>query len=260
MEVPTGRTGFAMPESPKYLQIAADLRAQISARELQPGDALPTTARLGQIYDTSAITVRNAIAVLVREGLVEGVAGGRVRVRDIRRMVRHAHGRAMRSAAGPTSPFARDAEASGYAPTWEHDSAEEPATEEVAARLEIEPGDPVMRTAYRFLADGHPIQLSTSWEPLTITRGTPVERPEEGAAVGVVARFDHIGIRIDDCEERVIARVPTPEEADALQLPPGGPGVQMIRRTYFAAGRPVETCDIVVDSAKYELWYRFPIE
>lgn len=251
-----------MPEQPKYLRIAAALRAQIAARELQPGNPLPTTARLAEIYETSAITVRNAIAVLVGEGLVEGLAGGRVRVREIRRMVRRAHGRAMRTAPGegPTSPFARDAEASGYSPTWEHESVEEPASDEVAARLEIEPGDPVMRTRYRFLADQHPIQLSTSWEPLALTRGTPVERPEDGAAVGVVARFDHLGIRIDECEERVTGRAPTPEEAEALELPARGPGVQVIRRTYYAAGRPVETCDIVVDSARYELWYRFPIE
>lgn len=249
-----------MPDLPAYLRVAADLRDKIAHGELSPGDPLPSTAQLMSTYATSITTVRSAIAVLVGEGLVEGTAGGRVRVREIRRMVRRAHGRTMRSQAGPTSPFARDATASGYTPTWEHESTEEPATEEVAARLEIEPGEPVMRTRYRFLADGHPIQLSTSWEPLSLTRGTPVERPEEGAAVGVVARFDHIGIRIDDCEERVVSRAPTPEEAEALDLPRGGPGVQFIRRTYYAAGRPVETCDIVVDSAKYELAYRFPIE
>jgi hypothetical protein len=63
-----------------------------------------------------------------------------------------------------------------------------------------------MRTDYRFIADAAPVQLSTSWEPLSITGGTDVEWPEDGAAVGVVARMDRIGRRIDEFVERVTAR------------------------------------------------------
>lgn len=59
--------------------------------------------------------------------------------------------------------------------TWETSSeARTPAPENVARRLGIESGNPTVRTAYEFLADGKPAQLSVSWEPLAITGGTPI--------------------------------------------------------------------------------------
>src|SRR5439155_1766624 len=82
------------------------------------------------------------------------------------------------------------------------------------------PTEAVMRTRYRFLADGEPIQLSTSWEPLTLTIGTPVERPENGPQVGVVARMDTIGVHIDECEEKVADRPAHADEIEALDLSP----------------------------------------
>lgn len=259
MEVPTWRDTF-MPDLPAYLQIAAEIRDRIIRGELAPGDALPTTAQLMDQYRTSVTTVRNAIGVLTQEGLLEGTAGGRVRVREVRRLVREAHGRDQRQAAGSTSPFARDARAGGQAPSWEHSSAPEEATDEIAARLAIEPGDPVMRTTYRYLADGHPIQLATSWEPLALTGGTEVERPEHGPVVGVVARFDHLGIRIDATEERITWRAARPDEIDLLELPARGGYVLVIARTYTAGLLPAETADIVVDAGRYELIYRIPID
>jgi hypothetical protein len=38
-----------------------------------------------------------------------------------------------------------------------------------------------MRTRYTFLADGEPVTLPTSWEPLALTEGTPIMFPEEDA-------------------------------------------------------------------------------
>lgn len=116
-----------------------------------------------------------------------------------------------------------------------------------------------MITRYRFMADDTPMQLSTSWEPLAITGGTPIELPEDGAAVGVVARFDHIGIRINQCTEKVTTRAAHPGEAAALSLPLRGPHILAIERTYYADGRPVETADIVL-SNRYELVYHYPID
>jgi DNA-binding GntR family transcriptional regulator len=56
----------------------------------------------------------------------------------------------------------------------------------IAEQLHIEQGDPVMRTSYRFFADNEPVMLSTSFEPLAITGGTPVEQP--GVPVLVIER------------------------------------------------------------------------
>lgn len=67
---------------PGYLQIADDLRQQISDGRLSPGQSLPSTARLRERYDVSAGVVKAAISVLRTEGLVIGQQGKGVFVRD----------------------------------------------------------------------------------------------------------------------------------------------------------------------------------
>ena len=211
-------------------------------------------------HGVSRTVAKYAINVLKGEGLVEGRRGSGVYVREVRRLVRESHSRHMRTQPGPTSPFARDAQRAGHGGGWEHHSEHTTAPADVARRLAIEPGAPVMLTRYRFLADAAPIQLSVSWEPLALTAGTPVEWPEDGTAVGVVARFDAIGVHADECAERVTARPARPDEIDALALPLRGSYVLVVERIYYAAGRPVETADIVFPGDRYELVYRYPID
>jgi DNA-binding GntR family transcriptional regulator len=194
---------------PAYLRIAADLREQIVTGQLAAEAKLPTETALMEQYGVSRTVAKYAIGVLKGEGLVDGVRGSGVYVRSVRRIVREAHGRNLRAGKGPTSPFARDAAAAGRASAWEHESEHALADLETARRLGIAPGDPVMCTRYRFLADGEPIQLSTSYEPLSITGGTAVEWPEDCGIAGVVARFDAIDVRIDEFEERVSDRPAT---------------------------------------------------
>lgn len=248
-----------MPETPAYLRIAADLRAAILRGDLPPGTKLPTETQLMAQHGVSRVVAKWAIGVLKGDGLVEGRRGSGVYVRAIRRLTRFGHGRDQRSAAGPTSPFARDSTAAGHAPGWRHVSERVQADEETARRLGIEVGAGVMSTRYTFLADGEPIQMSWSREPLALTAGTDVELPEDGAAVGVVARFDRIGVRITDSEERVTARPAAPDEVTELTLPARS-FVFVIHRTYYALDVPVETADIVIPLDRYELVYRHPID
>ncbi|QGN50012.1 GntR family transcriptional regulator [Micromonospora sp. WMMC415] len=248
-----------MPTAPAYLRIATALRGMISGGTLRPGDKLPTEAQLRQQFGVSTTVVKAALSILQGEGLIEGRRGSGNYVRQVRRLTRRAHGRDLRTATGPTSPFARDATAAGQRPDWEHSSEHTTATPAVAARLGIDPGDPVMRTRYRFRSDGHPIQLSESHEPLAITGGTPVEWPEEGAAVGVVARMDTIGVRIDAFEERVTTRPASPAEIEGLELTARGSHVLVIERTYYAGPLAVETADIVL-GPYYEVVYRVPVD
>ena len=67
---------------PGYLQIADDLRQQIDDGRLEPGQSLPSTARLRDEYEVSAGVVKAAISVLRTEGVVIGQQGKGVFVRD----------------------------------------------------------------------------------------------------------------------------------------------------------------------------------
>jgi GntR family transcriptional regulator len=245
---------------PAYLRIAADLRLAIASGTLPPGGKLPTESALMSHYDVSRTVAKYAINVLKGEGLVEGRQGSGVYVRVVRKLVREGHRRDQRTQPGPTSPFQRDAQRAGHRGTWDHESEHTEADPEIATRLAVEPGTPLMRTRYRFLADGEPIQLSTSWEPLSLTRGTPVEWPEDGSAIGVVARFDAIGIRITESVERVSTRPAHGGEIEALNLPARGGQLLVIVRTYLAGEQPVETADIRFPADRYELVFHLPID
>ena len=71
----------ARGESPRYQQIAADLRARIESGEFAPGSLLPSEAKLKEHYDAAQATIRHAIAVLRDEGLAESEQGVGVWVR-----------------------------------------------------------------------------------------------------------------------------------------------------------------------------------
>src|SRR5262249_55989009 len=157
------------------------------------------------------------------------------------------------------SPFKSDASQSGQQGGWDYSSKRTEASEAIAARLAIEPGKGVMRTSYLYHANGEPIQLSESYEPLALTGDSPVEFPEDGAAVGVIARFDSIGIRATHVIEKVTARAARPIEAERLNLGAQGTYVLVIDRTHYAETMPIETCDIIFPGDRYELSYRIPV-
>lgn len=244
---------------PVYLQIAGDYRAEILNGTLPAGAKLPSESELMRQYDVSRIVAKMAIGVLRNEGLIVSHQGKGSFVKEVRRIIRDSRGRYRRDKARNSSPFRRDATDSGQRGDWEYASEEQTASTEIAQRLRIEYGDPVMRTWYRFSANSEPVQLSTSWEPLALTRDTAVMLPEDGALVGVIARMDHIGQAVDSVVERVTARAAHPDEADSLGLPTQGSYVLLIERTHYVGDRPVETCDIVFPGDRYELTYEIPV-
>jgi GntR family transcriptional regulator len=146
--------------------------------------------------------------------------------------------------------------------TWEsRTEAKVPAPADIAVRLGIAEGDLCVRTAYEFLADGKPVQLSTSWEPYDLTASTLVVLPEGGpyAGKGVVDRMAEIGITVTHAVEQPEPGEATAEEATLLGVQRGAL-VTRIRRTYHSDDvRPVETADIVVPTALCELVYEVPV-
>jgi GntR family transcriptional regulator len=60
-----------MDEPTKYRGIAADLQDKIESGEFAPGEKLPSDAELGEEYEASRNTVREAIRFLMTRRLVE---------------------------------------------------------------------------------------------------------------------------------------------------------------------------------------------
>ncbi|MFD7033381.1 GntR family transcriptional regulator [Streptomyces sp. NPDC059917] len=250
-----------MPEQPPYLRVADVLRQRIAEHEWTVGDRLPSRAQLAGECGVGENVVRRAQELLISQGVLEGRAGSGTYVAEPRRRVRVVRSSAREQPGG--SPFRADMQALGRQGDWEsRTEAKVPAPEEIAARLGIEVGALCVRTVYEFLADGRPVQLSTSWEPYELTAGTLVVLPEGGphAGAGVVNRMAEIGITVSHTVEQPEPRQATNEEASLLGIQKAAL-VTHIRRTYYSdQGQPVETADIVVPTALCEIVYEIPIK
>jgi DNA-binding GntR family transcriptional regulator len=243
----------------RYEEIAADLRDAILSGTYEEGAQLPGENSIMKTYDVARATARDALAVLRHEGLAVARPGAGVFVASRHRIMRDSTARYSRARKETPSPFRSDTKRAGQHGHWEHSSQKTQANPEIARRLHLPPGEPVMQTTYRYFSNDQPIQLSQSWEPLAITEGTPIEYPEEGAAVGVITRMDLIGYHINQVVERVTARAAKPIEITQLDLPQRGAYVLVIDRTYYADDRPIETCDIIFPGDRYELTYTIPV-
>jgi DNA-binding GntR family transcriptional regulator len=60
---------------PAYQQVARDLRERIASAEFPVGTAIPSTAKLSEMYGVSVTVVRAAVAELRADGLVNGHPG-----------------------------------------------------------------------------------------------------------------------------------------------------------------------------------------
>lgn len=241
-----------------YERIATVLRERILSGDLAWGDRLPTQEALSDQFEVSRIVARRALDILEAEGLIDRVQGGGAFVRRHQPLVRRS---ALHYRSDPGAPFAEEALASERIPRYSHKTYPERAGADVARRLKINAGDEVMRTDYISYGNDEPMMIVHSYEPLAITRGTFIERPEEGRlmAAGIVDRFTAIDMRPTSVVERLRCRMPRPSESEQLALRPGTP-VIIIERIAYKDDTPIETADLLLDAQRYELEYALKVD
>lgn len=62
-------------KGPAYAQLAAIIKAMIASGEYQPGDKIPSESSISRSYGLSLMTVRQAVGLLVEQGLLRRVHG-----------------------------------------------------------------------------------------------------------------------------------------------------------------------------------------
>ena len=242
-----------------YRQIADRLRDAVLRGELSAGAQMPSERALMEEYGAARGTVRQAIALLRSEGLITVEHGRGVFVRQQPPIRRLAHDRfARRHRKAGKAAFLAEAEAGGRRPEVEvlHVGADE-VTAEVAERLDMPPGQAALVRRRRYLLDGEPVELATSYLPYDLVEGTAICDANPGPG-GIYARLEELGRRLGHFTEEVTARMPLPDEARALQLAAGVPVFRLVRIAYDSDGRPVEVCDTVMASDRYVLSYELP--
>ncbi|MER6366717.1 GntR family transcriptional regulator [Kitasatospora sp. NPDC001527] len=252
----------------QYEEIAAVLRARIEDGTYPPGTALPIMREIAAEWGVSDITVRKSVGLLAAEGLVEGRGRSgvyvlthpdRVRLTVRSRQVERdelgyysgqevQHWRAL---PWPDGERTRLAEAAVPADVAELLGVEAGIELTVRRRLI---GDPD-RQEHRQLAD--------SWIAPWILEELPVLSGSTGAG-GMYDRIEEWAGRPLAWREEVSARMPAPDEADALAMPREGvPLLRVVRVTVLPGRgrqpeRAVEVQDIRMSATQFAVGYPVP--
>lgn len=242
-------------------QIASDLRSQIESGALRPGDLLPSESELRARYNSTKATIARAMDILRSEGLVVTRHGKGAFVRTFKRYLRHGSKRHLRSQrpAG-TSPTQAETESQGIQRELNLLAVETlPAPADVARRLGVETGTPLVRRRHLITLDSDPAQTADSFFVAAQVEGSRIAHMEKIPG-GVHAELANVlGEALTRATEESIARMPTPAEREALALLPGTPVVELVR-TIYAGDRPVEVTQWLFDAGWHRFIYDVPVD
>lgn len=224
-----------------YLQVAQRVRQDIEAGRYRPGDSLPSESQLSQHYGVSRQTVRQAIAALKSEGLVEAEQGRGTFVRSA--PLRLAFSRFSRDARQPgAGPFEAVCESLGIPGYGELVVVERrSADDDIAKGLQVAVGTEIIYRR-RYMHAGDPdaiVQIQEGHLPLDIVANTPLAGAEK-IKEGTYAALDAIGHGPVRATEEVSARMPTHSESVIFRIKTGVPVLQVTRTTHDSTGRIVE--------------------
>jgi GntR family transcriptional regulator len=239
----------------KYQRIADELKAAIESGEYGPGDRIPGENDLMERHKVARMTARQALGVLRSEGLIETRMGAGVFVRDFRPIRRRSAERLSERIWGAgRSVWA--AETEGRELVVDVVSvAEEVAPEGIAQVLGLAEGATACVRRRRFVLDGRPVMVATSYLDAALVAGTAITHKDTGPG-GIYARLDEMGHKpVSFREEIHRSRPPTAADREYLRLAQDA-AVILIRRTARTAeGRAVEVNDMILDASAYILEY-----
>lgn len=211
---------------PMYRQLADLIRGKISSREILTGDRIPSEAQLSETFGISRITVRQALAELERDSLLQRVPGKGTFVRETKARVAR-----LTRLSGFGENMAAMGREVGYRTLRAGESS---VSNDVVERLRLPAGKAYVIERV-LLADGRPVGMHVSHLPpwlaakdhdgLLFTRAALDERSLYGA-------IEECGVELYRAEETVEPGVASSEEAETLEMMEGELLLRVKRTTY----------------------------
>ena len=238
METKTGK--------PKYQQIKDLLLGSIQSGALDDGACLPPERELCERYDVSRVTVRKAIKELEDEGAVYRIQGKGTFLRRPQNKITQVFTR--------LTSFTEDMLSRGMTAGSRILLTEQvAASAEIAEKLDLAPGAPVILFRRLRLADGEPMAIETSY--LNDKLFHPMLDKYTGGSFYSFMR-DELGLVPRRAVQSLeVADIPE-WEAKLLGDPGRSVALLMCRQTFDASDRPIEYVVSKYRSDKY----RFHIE
>ncbi|MEU9705293.1 GntR family transcriptional regulator [Streptomyces sp. NPDC047981] len=202
--------------------IADDLRTQITTGRLKPGERLPSEPQLAARYHVSTATLRNALALLQAEGLIEKIHGKGNFVRRLRRRLTY-EGGTLTPIAPTLHVTVRTTELQAQGP--------------LTTLLKV----PSQALLTEYLCVNHvgeaPHSVARIYVPRDLAPAEPLYRwPKPPEA----------GPQLAEIREKISARLPTPEEASTLRISTALAVLAITRVSADTAGRVIEAALLVL--------------
>jgi GntR family transcriptional regulator len=226
---------------PYYFQLAESLRQQI--KNAASGDkelSLPSENELAEKHRISRATVRHALDLLEREGLIYKAKGKGT-------FVARARAKYELTSLVPTT---EDITRRGWkAGTKVLSLQRMTPPSSIAAALEIKKGDEVFEIHRLRTADGQPISLQWSYIPAHLC---PDLLEHDLSASLTQLLEERYGIRLLTARSSLRARLVQPAEAKLLQISKISPVIYIEQNTFSPEGQAVEFLKTVWRSDRYD--------
>jgi len=242
--------------TPKYRAVACSLRERVEAGEWAPGERLPAESALVRAYGVSLATVRQGIAVLRQEGLLDARQGLGTFVRPSspdRSAVALA-------SAGTTADVDRRDPSRSARPLLvpEHAAhevtvARETPPERIRALLGVDGEVVVRRRVLRPPTGGDPVELAATHLPLAVAAGSYLEAPTTLPRALFLCLEEVTGRRPERVSDRWGAATAGEPEAAVLGVRTGAAVLRAHRVTRDLAGAVLEVTEWTWPAAHVEL-------
>lgn len=229
-----------MEKTPAYVRVYNTLHTRIMEGEYAIGEHLPSEPELEKQFLVSRTTVRKAVEMLSREGLVEARQGRGTVVLNY----------TTTQNINQVSSLSETLERRGYRVYTKNMHIDTiPASARISHELEVPQGTPIVRIQRLQMADDQPIAIFKNY---LVEDLVPNIRNYMGTFTHLYDFLEeHYGLRIDAARDRISARTASFEEAEMLKVPVGEALIYLIR-TCSSGGHVVESDHCRIVGSKYE--------
>ncbi len=224
---------------PLYHQVYLILRENIRSGVYPPNEPLPSESILCDEFDVSRITIKRAMRDLVGDSLVVRQRGKGTFVAD---------GVAARPRPDALDDLLQTVQAIGASTEVQHVANDlvEPA-QDVGLKLNVRPGEQVLKTSHLRLSDGEPLAVITTLVPAQVAEQVDPATEKEPMLV----RLSHAGINVARADQEVTATLAEPVIAVQLGIEVGSPLLKLTRLVFDSNDQPVEWLSALYRADRY---------
>lgn len=211
-------------KSPLYIKIAESVKHATQHNIVKGGDFIPTEREFGELLGVSRITIRKALDLLDKEGVI-------VRSRGLGTMISQTVEYSGKTAAG----FSQQVVLKGKKPDtlWiKKDTVH--CSAEIAKALNLRPGEKVFLLKRVRYIDDQAVSIEESYVPSSLIHDA------DDIQLSLYDYFQSQGITPSKTQSRVSAKIPTEESLEKLNIDERTPVLLIEQVAFDSTGQPIE--------------------